>query len=183
MSQFQIPIPNAVRERMSVSPPPAWSQDGEVLPVPEAEVRRYADLRLMKQRAVVRIEEDIDDTRWGVAGHNYILGVVCMPNDADLKVILAAARHLGLLERYELIRDYKERLDERYEKNFVEIRVSVGCEVLRVTSDVVDGSPRNETFSIMLSLGERRQIWLGLFEAAGYRVQWGGTLNVRKTHI
>lgn len=183
MSQFQIPVPSAVRQRMSIAPTPLYSADGTVIGMSAREASHYEDLRLMKQRTTIRIEEELDDWNRIDMSHRYILGIVCLSNDADLEVILAAARHLGLLDRYEVLRRYKEALDDRYEKNFIEIRLSVGTVELAVSSDIVDGSPRCETVPLMLSLGERRRIWLGLFEAAGYKVQWGGTLNVRRTHI
>lgn len=147
------------------------------------EAGRYEDLRLMKQRTIVRIEEEKDIRNRNDMSHRYTLGIVCLSNDADLEVILAAARHLGLLDSYEVVRRYKEALDERYEKNFIEISLSVGTVELAISSDIIDGSPHCETVPLMLSLGERRRIWLDLFEAAGYKVQWGGTLNVRRTHI
>lgn len=185
MSQFQIPIPGAIRQRMTIQPPLPYTADGVLLRASDGETVRYEDMRMMKQMVTVRIEEELEsrDSLTLAGSPSYVLGIVCMSNEADLEVVLSAARHLGLLSRYEIVRTYKEALDDRYEKNYIEVRLECGEEMLAVAEDVLDGSPVRETVPLMVSLGERRQIWLGLFEAAGYRVQWGGTLNVRKTHL
>lgn len=163
MSQFQIPIASDIRSAMTI---------------------RNEDMRLIKRRVLVRIEEELDDVTFKQGERcQYVLGVVCMSSDADLHLIMAAARHLGLLSRYDVERQYKEKLDEQYEKNFIEVRLECGYEDVCVGIDTFDGSAVKATVPIMLSLDERRRIWLGLFEAAGYKVRWGGTLNVRKTHI
>lgn len=184
MSLFQIPIPKNVRQSMTIQPPLPHTEDGVLLYPSDSEIQRYEDYRQMKQRVTVRIEEEADERNWEPGKHcRYILGVVCMSSDADLLVILAAARHLGLISRYEIIRKYKEELDERYEKNFIEVSVESGYTDIQIGIDTYDNSPVVNEVPVMISLEERKHVWLGLFEAAGYKVKWGGTLNVRKTHI
>lgn len=184
MSQFSIPITPEARRSMTLLPPPPYTPDGDILCPSDDVVSRYGDIRQMKQRTMVRIEEELYEVAAHADGNvYYILTVVCMSSRADLDVILASARHLGLVSRADVIYDYKEELDPQYEKNCIEVRCEIGYETLQTAVDGFDDSAVMRDYPIRLSLGERRRIWMGLFEAAGYRAQWGGTLNVRKTHI
>lgn len=176
MSKFQFPIPQHIKQGMTLLPTPMHTKGGDIVPYPEHVLQRYADMREMKQRVVVRYEESLDADFY--PDHTrYVMTVLYMSADADLEIIFAAARHLGMVGHYDIKRVYKEELDDRYEKNCLMAYYQCPTERVDVDYDTYLELP------VVTGIEQRRKIWEGLFEAAGYRVEYGKVLNARYVKI
>lgn len=163
-----------VREQMTVCPPPNTTPEGDVLPYPKSYVQRYADLRAMKQAHPIYIEEDLDDSEEYHTTTKFRMLIRCLSSDADLQVIMAAAKHLDLVSQYTIKRGENDQLDPSLEISYLEILYTIGNHTVCI------GDELEHIVYFSLSKDERARMWVGLFEAAGYRVKWGNALNIKR---
>lgn len=161
---------------MTLSPPPSYTKDGDLLYVTDADIlRRYADMAAMKSRRLVYVEERLDVSRDPETSTCFRMLLRCMSSEADLELIFSAASALGLVGAHWRVEEgYEEALSERYEHSYVEVRYESGTYIQSLDDEEFRALP------VYLSAFERKRIWMGLFEAAGYKVKWGNALNVRR---
>lgn len=145
------------------------------MPYAEDVLRRCDDQARWKQSFTVYVEDVLEDAcrQYGVAPR-FLMVIRGMSCTADLYIILCAARHLGLTSHYSVNVGYNERLSDEYERGYIEVSYTAGIRVVELDDETMVEEP------IALSETERRNIWTGLFEAAGYRVSFGNATSVPK---
>lgn len=172
---------------MQIQPPPPYEVDdqfGTLLvapPLPEEQQQRYASYLAEKKRHPIYIEEDIDDYAYPddrTLTHR-LLRIRCMPSDYDLSVIIAAAKHMLLLDKAEVIRTCNEDISDVYERTLVEVHYTTATQVITERIDRYTGNI-NRRIDVKVDANYRNACWRNLFEAAGYRVKWGNVLNIRR---
>jgi len=167
-------IPSSVRSAMTIMPPLMHTEDGGFIQYAPQFVQKYEDMRQMKQRFTIYVEERINEEAANMETYRYEMMVRCMSCIADMQVILAAAKHLGLIGSFQLRRDENDKLDAEFESNYIEVETSAPFENIQLDED-------NAVFkSILYDADFRKGVWIGLFEAAGYRVSWGNALNIKR---
>lgn len=169
-------ISQDVRNLMSICPPPLTTPDGEVLPYPASFVQRYEDVRAMKQRSPIYIEEELDDSEDYHTTTKFRMLIRCLSSDADLRVIMAAAQHLELVSQYTIKRGENDQLDPAFEIDYYEVLYTLSRH-----SVMIDDNVERQVYTD-ITQQERKAIWICLFEAAGYKVSWGNALNIRRTN-
>lgn len=164
---------------MTLLPPPSYTKDGRLLPVTDPDtLRRYADMAAMKRRSWIYVEERLDVSKDHDTDTCFRMLIRCMSSDADLELVFSAASELGLVgAHWRTDWGFEEALSEQYERNYVEVRYESGTFVQNLDDEEFRVLP------IYLSASERRRIWMGLFEAAGYKVKWGDALNVKRRSL
>lgn len=178
MSNFANSISTFDRENMTISPPPAYDSNGNLLSYTDEMKAKYRDWSIVKSSIKVYIEESASNSMHGYGKLlRYTLMIRCVASDADLRVIANAAKHLGMLEHYRIERGYVENLDGSLEKNYAEIHCDCGIAIMDVDSEIAESVP------IYIPAAKRKTIWMELFQAAGYNVTWGKVLNVKKRYL
>ena len=173
-------IPQSIKDGMTIMPPPVSTLDGDLLPYPAEYAQHYADLAAIKRQHPIYIEEHVEDENAkGFASHLcYQMTIRCMSSAEDLRVILDAAAHLGLISTYRIERGEVDTLDPELEMNYIVVHSSIGS----VDMNITEGAPVVNV-PIYVQDRKRKEIWIGLFDAAGYRVEWGNALNIRKRKL
>lgn len=187
MSNFTFPIHPEVRKHMQVQPPPPYEVDRQTgalytaPPLPESEAQRYANYAAEKKRRPIYIEEDVDDYAYpeDTALVHRLLRIRCMSSDYDLSVILAAARHLLLIDKAEVVRRVNDELPDVYERTLIEVHYVTATEVITERKDRYSGDIQRR-IDVKIDAVYRNTCWRNLFEAAGYVVKWGNALNIRR---
>lgn len=179
MSDFTNIISEDDRERCSLPSLPIYCDDGTVVNINN---NRQADIALMKASMNVYIDEELNTTEYPHTCDHYYMMVRCLPNRADLNIIMAAARHMLLVDKYQIDLEQSIGIDDKYEGSYWAIRYTIGQEVIPIEYDDVFGEVGIETRQpVYINYINRRTIWNELFLAAGYSVKWGSeVLNVRK---
>lgn len=167
-------IPSSVRSAMTIMPPPMITDDGGFVEYDPQFVQKYEDLRHMKQRFIVYVEERIDEDAAERDNYRYEMIVRCMSCIEDMQVILAAAKHLMLIGTYQLRRGENDKLDIELENNYIEVNMTAPFENIQLDDDNAIFKP------VLYDADFRRSVWIGLFESAGYRVSWGNALNIKR---
>lgn len=171
-------ITPAVRSSMSLMPPPVMTHDGEAIPYDDDYVSRYADLAEMKKKYPLWMEDSLDDE---VPGPDRTLRrklfIRCLSSDGDLLLILAAARHLELISSFSVERGETEHLAKNLESGYIIVHYSLAVTEIPVDVDASVFLPN--------CVDERRirEIWRGLFKAAGYRPRFDTARNVRRQRL
>lgn len=187
---FAIPIAPEVKAGLTVCPPPsvaevchfrANSAGGEVTvrlaPYTDNRelLRRYADMAAQKRRMIVRIDEELDVFEHPGTAEHYRMMIRDISSRADLTVIMDAARHLGLVSKYDITYDVREGLREEFEQSYISVAYTIGEKAIDS-----DGSLQRRV-PIFIPYDQRRNCWRGLFEAMGYATRWGDcVLNVKR---
>ena len=165
------------RAMMSIMPYRQAIDERYGLTMPESVKKIYADLQAMKQRVMIRLVEELDDYNFPNTHTHYIMMIRCMSNDADLRIILNAARHLMLISEYNIERVYVGELSNEYEKSTIYVSYTCANETI-----LLDELSKHRV-DVIIPYEKLKRIWLDLFFAAGYLAKWGGVLNIKRQQV
>lgn len=175
MSSYNYRISTEDREHCTVPPPPELKRDGTMVQLYPLGVKRYNDLMFEKQGMTVFIDEELDAYDHPGSLRHYRMMIRCLPHRHDINIVLAAARHMLLVSKYEVAYEEREGLDPTLERGYWDVRYEIARDQMRADDDT------HVNVDIYVPYMERRRIWMELFEAMGYRVKWGSSvLNVRR---
>lgn len=174
MPQFTNKIADDVRNHLTLPPPPMYDiRTGVLVPVDAGD--RYNDVAVVKASNIVYVDEELDVWAYPGSCNHYRMMIRRMPWKADLMLILEAARHMQLVDRYELNYEHREGLLPEMESGFWDVAYTIPKEQVKVDADTLVWK------DIVISYSLRKCIWIELFSAMGHKVKWGGSvLNVRK---
>lgn len=170
---------------MSLLPPPGYEVEGFVLydapSVPDSLLVRYESYAAEKRRHPVYIEDDLDDDQYpdDVELAHRLMRIRCMPNAYDLTLILNAACHMMLMDKYEVVRSANPDIADQYERTLIEVHYTIGTRVVTERRDRATGDTQRRSL-VRLDVSYRHKCLKSLFEAAGYVVKWGNALNIRR---
>lgn len=170
-------ISPSVKSAMTIMPLPMRTDDGEVVPYAQEFVQRYADLADMKRKFRVYVEEYVQDDSRGDDYIQYAMIVRGLSNDADMQLILNAAKHMCIISSWSMRRCENDHLDSSLDPNYIEVCMRPYMETILIDDGYVVHKP------LLLSAEFRNKIWIELFEAAGYIVCWGNAINVKRHYL
>ena len=173
MAHFANPIFPNDRIMMSIPPPPTYTMDGDIVPYPANVDERYARLRRYKEGNIVYAEDELDTYNHPDETVYFTLLLRCMPNMADLNVILAAAKHIELVSHYRVETDIRTEMSPEFERSFTTVYYEIGSCAMPIDPDFSHIQHHHIHYL------RRQQMWSDLFAAAGYRTSWGNALNIR----